>query len=189
MISLTIDGAVAVATLCRPPVNAINEEWVARLNEVLAEVERMEQVGVLRIRSSERVFCAGETLNPPAWQWLQKRVFDDRRNFGERQILFAAKAFIEAFPDEPLEGNPQSAVLLFARPQYRGHERRLDLFRDVGFAVEARDEIGVLGGPLVKNFEGDLLPSTPFRGIHLTHAALANQPANLVDPADYRSRR
>ncbi|MBI4989004.1 MAG: enoyl-CoA hydratase/isomerase family protein [Rhodocyclales bacterium] len=62
MISLTIDGAVAVATLCRPPVNAINEEWVARLDEVLAEVERMEQVGVLRIRSSERVFCAGADL-------------------------------------------------------------------------------------------------------------------------------
>ncbi len=30
------------------------------------------------LSSVERVFCAGETLNPPAWQWLQKRVFDDR---------------------------------------------------------------------------------------------------------------
>ncbi len=28
--------------------------------------------------SLQRVFCAGETLNGPAWEWLQKRVFDDR---------------------------------------------------------------------------------------------------------------
>ncbi|MCW5853919.1 MAG: acetate--CoA ligase [Anaerolineae bacterium] len=26
----------------------------------------------------ERVFCAGEVLNPPAWEWLQKDVLDDR---------------------------------------------------------------------------------------------------------------
>jgi acetyl-CoA synthetase len=26
----------------------------------------------------DRVFCAGEVLNPPAWEWLQKEVFDDR---------------------------------------------------------------------------------------------------------------
>lgn len=62
MISLTIEGAVAKATLCRPPVNAINEEWVARLDAVLDEVERAEQVGILWLRSSERVFCAGADL-------------------------------------------------------------------------------------------------------------------------------
>ncbi len=62
LISLNIDGAVATATLCRPPVNAINEEWVARLDEVLGEVERAEQVSVLWVRSSERVFCAGADL-------------------------------------------------------------------------------------------------------------------------------
>lgn len=62
MISLIIEGAVAMATLCRPPVNAINEAWVARLDAVLDEVERAEQVGVLWIRSSERVFCAGADL-------------------------------------------------------------------------------------------------------------------------------
>ena len=26
----------------------------------------------------ERVFCAGEVLNAPAWEWLQRTVFDDR---------------------------------------------------------------------------------------------------------------
>lgn len=27
--------------------------------------------------SVEKVFCAGEVLNAPAWEWLQKKVFDD----------------------------------------------------------------------------------------------------------------
>ncbi|MHB8126668.1 MAG: acetate--CoA ligase [Desulfitobacteriaceae bacterium] len=30
------------------------------------------------ISSVKRVFSAGETLNPPAWEWLQKEVFEDR---------------------------------------------------------------------------------------------------------------
>ncbi len=62
IISLVIDGPIAIATLCQPPVNAINDEWVARLNEILDAVERDERVTVLWIRSSERVFCAGADL-------------------------------------------------------------------------------------------------------------------------------
>jgi acetyl-CoA synthetase len=30
------------------------------------------------LRSLERVVCAGEVLNAPAWEWLQRRVLDDR---------------------------------------------------------------------------------------------------------------
>jgi acetyl-CoA synthetase len=30
------------------------------------------------LSSLERVFCAGEVLNAPAWEWLQKKVLDDR---------------------------------------------------------------------------------------------------------------
>lgn len=62
MISLTIDGPVATATLCRPPVNAINEEWIVRFGQVLDEVEGDDAVSVLWIRSTERVFCAGADL-------------------------------------------------------------------------------------------------------------------------------
>ena len=61
-ISLAIEGAVAIATLSRPPVNAINEEWIARLGAVLDEVEAAQQVSVLWIRSSERAFSAGADL-------------------------------------------------------------------------------------------------------------------------------
>lgn len=62
MISLSIAGPMATATLCRPPVNAINDAWVARLNEVLDELEQAPGVAVLWLRSSERVFCAGADL-------------------------------------------------------------------------------------------------------------------------------
>jgi len=30
------------------------------------------------VRSLERIFCAGEVLNAPAWEWLQRRAFRDR---------------------------------------------------------------------------------------------------------------
>ncbi|HUW38385.1 MAG TPA: enoyl-CoA hydratase/isomerase family protein [Rhodocyclaceae bacterium] len=62
MISLIIEDATAIATLCRPPVNAINDEWVARLSAILDELEGDQEVSVLWLRSSERVFCAGADL-------------------------------------------------------------------------------------------------------------------------------
>jgi enoyl-CoA hydratase/carnithine racemase len=62
MIALDVQGGIATATLCRAPVNAINEEWLAALNGMLDEVERNADVKVLWIRSSERVFCAGADL-------------------------------------------------------------------------------------------------------------------------------
>ena len=59
MISLRIEGPVAIATLSRPPVNAIDEGWIARLREVL----RMTgDARVLLIRSSEKTFSAGADL-------------------------------------------------------------------------------------------------------------------------------
>jgi len=30
------------------------------------------------LSSVKRIFCAGEVLNPPAWQWLQEEVFENR---------------------------------------------------------------------------------------------------------------
>ncbi len=61
-ITLSIEGGVAVATLCRPPVNAIDDTWVARLDEVLDDAESDDDVRVLWIRSAQRVFCAGADL-------------------------------------------------------------------------------------------------------------------------------
>lgn len=89
MISLSMDGGIAVATLCRPPVNAINEEWVARLDEVLDEVAASAQVGVLWIRSSERVFCAGADLA------LMRSIFDSEA--GRERMIALTRRMQEAF--------------------------------------------------------------------------------------------
>ncbi len=63
MITLAIEGSVAKATLSRPPVNAINEEWLDALEAVLDAIEKDENVSVLWIRSDGRAFCAGADLD------------------------------------------------------------------------------------------------------------------------------
>jgi enoyl-CoA hydratase len=61
-IALQLDGPLAVATLQRAPVNAIDDAWLARLDEILTRVERAEGVSALLVRSSERIFSAGADL-------------------------------------------------------------------------------------------------------------------------------
>jgi enoyl-CoA hydratase/carnithine racemase len=62
MIALDLDGALAVATLSRAPVNAIDEQWLARLDDVLSTVQAVPGVAVLLVRSTERAFSAGADL-------------------------------------------------------------------------------------------------------------------------------
>lgn len=52
-------GARVVLTLSRPPVNAINDEWLERFHSLLDDLERREEVAVLHIRSAQKVFCGG----------------------------------------------------------------------------------------------------------------------------------
>lgn len=80
-ISLQLDGPLAVATLSRAPVNAINDEWLACLDEALARVERAEGVAALLIRSSERIFSAGADLE------LMRSRFDTPHG-RERMVAF-----------------------------------------------------------------------------------------------------
>lgn len=61
-ITLGFDGPIAIATLDRPPVNAIDDAWIARLDAILDEVEARADVNVLWIRSTGRAFCAGADL-------------------------------------------------------------------------------------------------------------------------------
>jgi enoyl-CoA hydratase/carnithine racemase len=62
MISLETRDGRAVATLSRPPVNAINEEWLTRLSEIVDEVGADANVHVLVIRSDQPSFCGGADL-------------------------------------------------------------------------------------------------------------------------------
>lgn len=62
MISVSREGNVLVATLSRPPVNALNAEMVASLDAMLNQVEESGDISVLHIRSDQKVFCAGADL-------------------------------------------------------------------------------------------------------------------------------
>jgi len=62
MLRLERVGHVAVATLSRPPVNALDETLVARLDAVLDELAGDDDVTVLHIRSDQKAFCAGADL-------------------------------------------------------------------------------------------------------------------------------
>lgn len=55
-------GRVAVATLSRPPVNALDDALIARLDAVLDEIIDDDEVTVLHIRSDQKAFCAGADL-------------------------------------------------------------------------------------------------------------------------------
>ena len=61
-LSLVFDGPLAVLTLARAPVNAIDEAWLERMESALDALERAHGVAVLLVRSSERAFCAGADL-------------------------------------------------------------------------------------------------------------------------------
>ncbi|MCX7891968.1 MAG: enoyl-CoA hydratase/isomerase family protein [Burkholderiales bacterium] len=56
------EGAVLVATLARPPVNAIDDELLAGLEAAIDAAQADERVGVLHIAASGKAFCAGADL-------------------------------------------------------------------------------------------------------------------------------
>jgi enoyl-CoA hydratase/carnithine racemase len=62
MLSVERTDGIVVATLSRPPVNALNDELIARLEAALDQAVADEEVRVLHICSSQRVFCAGADL-------------------------------------------------------------------------------------------------------------------------------
>jgi enoyl-CoA hydratase len=62
MLQLTIADSVATVTLDRPPVNAINDAWVAAFHGALDVLGGRDDWSVLHIRSAIKVFCGGADL-------------------------------------------------------------------------------------------------------------------------------
>ncbi len=58
----TVSGSVASVTLQRPPVNAINREWILGFEAILDRLQSQSEVGVLLIRSALGIFSAGADL-------------------------------------------------------------------------------------------------------------------------------
>ena len=63
MIELSFRDRVAVATLVRPPVNAIDDAMIAAFNELLDQLVDRRDWNVLHIRSTQKVFAAGADLD------------------------------------------------------------------------------------------------------------------------------
>jgi acetyl-CoA synthetase len=62
--------------------------------------------------SLERLFCAGEVLNPPAWEWLQTRVLGDR--------IPVIDHMWQTETGGPLFGNPYGLAMLPIKPGSAG---------------------------------------------------------------------
>lgn len=60
------------------------------------------------LRSVKLVACAGEVLNPAAWEWLQKKVFDDR--------VPVIDHMWQTETSGPIVGNPAGIALLPIKP-------------------------------------------------------------------------
>ncbi|MFL6698062.1 MAG: enoyl-CoA hydratase/isomerase family protein [Vitreoscilla sp.] len=62
MFETSIQDGVATVTLCRPPVNALSEEWGTAFEQVLDELGASAAWSVLHLRSNQKVFAAGADL-------------------------------------------------------------------------------------------------------------------------------
>ncbi|MGB9676580.1 MAG: acetate--CoA ligase [Candidatus Bathyarchaeales archaeon] len=60
------------------------------------------------LSSVQVVFCAGEVLNPPAWEWLQKKVFEDK--------IPVIDHMWQTESSGPMVGNPYGIELLPIKP-------------------------------------------------------------------------
>jgi enoyl-CoA hydratase len=62
MVRTEQSGRVLVATLSRPPVNALNDRLIAELDAVVDRAIANDDITVLHLRSDQRVFSAGADL-------------------------------------------------------------------------------------------------------------------------------
>ncbi|MFQ5839230.1 MAG: acetate--CoA ligase [Candidatus Methylomirabilales bacterium] len=102
------------------------------------------------LRSVERVFSAGEVLNVPAWEWLQKRVFEDR--------VPVIDHMWQTETGGPVFGNPYGIDLLPIKPGSAGIPLP-------GFFAEIRT---AEGEPCKPGEKGIVVLTRPFPGLTAT---------------------
>ncbi|MGB9713672.1 MAG: acetate--CoA ligase [Candidatus Bathyarchaeales archaeon] len=99
------------------------------------------------LSSIKFVACAGEVLNPPAWEWLQKKVFEDRVPVVDHMWQTESSG--------PMVGNPYGIVLLPIKPG----SATIPL---PGIDAEIVDEDGK---PVPVGTEGTFVCKRPFPGL------------------------
>ncbi len=95
----------------------------------------------------ERIVCAGEVLNPPAWEWLQKIVFDDR--------IPVIDNMWQTETGGPIFGNPYGLDLMPIKPG------------SAGLALPGVDAaiVNLDGEELPRNEKGIMVIRRPFPGL------------------------
>lgn len=96
-----------MATLARPPVNAIDEDWLARLGETF---ERLQDTTVLLLRSDQKAFCAGADLE------LMRSRFEAAE--GRKRMVAFVREIQRVF--ERLERLPQVTLAEIGAPALGG---------------------------------------------------------------------
>jgi acetyl-CoA synthetase len=124
------------------------------------EVPRRHDLGRL-----ERIVCAGEVLNAPAWEWLQRTVFDDR--------VPVIDHMWQTETGGPIFGNPYGFGLLPIKPGSAG----------LALPGILADVVQPDGAPVAPGGKGIMRIRRPFPGLI---AALWGEPERYV--ADYWER-
>nr|WP_087574303.1 MULTISPECIES: enoyl-CoA hydratase/isomerase family protein [unclassified Sphingomonas]AJW29598.1 Enoyl-CoA hydratase [Sphingomonas sp. JE1] len=62
MIDFEVADGCATIQLNRPPVNAINDAWLARFHMILNELEVRDDIRLMHVKSELKSFCAGMDL-------------------------------------------------------------------------------------------------------------------------------
>ncbi|MEM3578271.1 MAG: acetate--CoA ligase [Candidatus Bathyarchaeia archaeon] len=99
------------------------------------------------LSSVKAVFCAGEVLNPPAWEWLQKKVFGDKVPVIDHMWQTESSG--------PMVGNPYGIELLPIKPSSAGISLP-------GIDAEIVDDDGK---PVSVGVEGAFVCKRPFPGL------------------------
>src|SRR6266542_2172360 len=118
------------------------------------------------LSSLERVFCAGEVLNAPAWEWLQKKVLDDR--------VPVIDHMWQTETGGPVFGNPYGLAMLPVKPG----SATLPLPGIASAVVNPQD-----GRPCEPGEKGIMVLTRPFPGLT---PALWGEPERYA--ADYWQR-
>ena len=99
------------------------------------------------LSSLERVFCAGEVLNAPAWQWLQKDALQDR--------VPVIDHYWQTETGGPIVGNPYGIALLPIKPGSGG----------VPLAGVEAKVVTPEGAPCAPDEKGIFVITRPFPGL------------------------
>jgi acetyl-CoA synthetase len=117
------------------------------------------------LHTLERVFSAGEVLNAPAWEWLQRTVFDDR--------VPVIDHMWQTETGGPIFGNPYGLGLLPIKPGSAG----------IALPGIEADVVDPDGSPVDPGVKGVMRIKRPFPGLIAT---LWGEPERYV--ADYWGR-